>query len=58
MNVWSIFSKKLDALALISTYDIIAITETFLDNSIANSEFSPPFYVAFHCDRDCHGGGV
>ena len=60
MNMQSIVSKKLDLLALISTYsyDVTAFTETFLDHSIGDSEFSPPSYVAFRCDRDRHGGGV
>lgn len=39
-------------------YDIIAITETFLDPSINDSEFAPHFYSVFRWDRNRHGGGV
>ena len=61
MNARSIVSKKLDLLAYITAhaYDIIAVTETFLDNTIiANFEFAPPSYVVFHHDHDRHGGDV
>ena len=60
MNVRSIISKKLDLLAYVTahSYDLIAVTETFLDGNIANSEFSSPSYVVFRHDRNRHGGGV
>ena len=45
INVHSICSKKLDLFAYVSAhpYDI-AVTETFLDPSISDSEFAPQFY--------------
>ena len=60
MNVRSICSKKLDLFAYVTAhpYDIIAITETFLDPSINDSEFAPHFYSVFRRDRNRHGGGV
>jgi len=60
MNVRSICAKKLDLFAYVAAhpYDIIAITETFLDPSIDDSEFAPRCYSVFRRDRNRHGGGV
>ena len=60
MNVRSICSKKLELFAYVSAhpYDIIAVTENFLDPSISDSEFAPQFYSIFRRDRSRHGGGV
>ena len=52
---------KLDALrvrAASSSPDIIALTETWLDHSISNSELFIPGYVIVRKDRKRHGGGV
>jgi len=49
MNVQSICPKKLDLFAYVAAhcYDIIAITETFLDPSVDDSEFAPQCYSIF-----------
>ena len=39
-------------------FDVIAVTETFLDDSVHNSHVTPPGYSAFHHDRNHHDGGV
>ena len=40
-------------------FDVIAITETFLDNSIADNEIEiDGFHPPFRNDRNRHGGGV
>ena len=52
---------KLDSLrvrAAISSPDIIALTETWLDHSLSNSELFIPGYVIVRRDRNRHGGGV
>ena len=52
---------KLDSLrvhATTSSPDIIALTETWLDHSISNSELLIPGYVIVRKDRNYHGGGV
>ena len=38
--------------------DIVAVTETFLDDTILSSQFCPKHYICFRKDRDRHGGGV
>ena len=60
LNARSIFNKRYDLAAYISTheFDIIGITETFLDDSVHDSHILPPGYVAYRRDRDRHGGGV
>ena len=46
------------------SYDIIAITETWLDNEIEESTIIIPNYIIFRCDRDltatskARGGGI
>ena len=37
---------------------MLAVTETFLDDSIHDSHIVPPGYVVFRKDRNRHGGGV
>ena len=39
-------------------YDIVAITESFLDDSITDSLVVPPSYVGFRRNRNRHGGGI
>jgi len=50
--------KEIVSICICHPYDIIAITETFIDPSVDNSEFAPRCYSVFHRDRNCHGGGV
>ena len=52
---------KLDHLRLLActqTPHIIAITETWLDTTISNSEAMIPGYQVVRRDRDRHGGGI
>ena len=51
---------KLDQLAVeLSDFDIIALSETFLDDSINDDDLHlPGFYNPFRRDRNRHGGGV
>jgi len=51
MNVHGIVEKRFDMCAYLIVYqiDILAITETFLDDSIHDSSIAPFGYVAF-----CH----
>ena len=60
LNAQSIFSKRLDLAVCLTTlqYDIVAITESFLDNSITDSLIVPPSYVGFRRDHNRHGGGI
>jgi len=59
-NVHSIVNKRLDFLAKLSTLTpgIVLITETYLDNTITDSEIFPPNYTVHRLDRNRHGGGV
>ena len=65
-NARSIRSRINDIYCLLtsSEFDVICITESWLDPSIANSEFIPPNYVTFRSDRNFirsgrqRGGGV
>lgn len=60
LNARSVFPKRFDLLAYLSTLDpdVVAINETFLDESIVSSLISPPSYTIFRRDRNRHGGGV
>ena len=60
LNARSVLPKRFDLLAYICSHrvDIMAITETFLDSSIADAEFCPASYLLFRRDRSRHGGGV
>ena len=59
-NSRSIVNKRLELSSLLAlkSYELVAITETFLDSTINNSEiFSDTFNVQSR-DRSRHGGGV
>ena len=60
INARSVVGKKFDLYAYLAAHqlDIIAITETFLDDTVHDSHIAPFGYVAYHCDRNRHGGGV
>ena len=60
LNARSVVSKRFDlsAFVLACDFDVVAITETFLDNSIHDSHIVPPGYTVFRKDRNRHGGGV
>lgn len=60
LNARSIVSKRFDFLAYIcaNQFDIVAVTETFLDESVHDSHVSSPGYSVFCCDWDWHGGDV
>ena len=60
MNAHSIVGKRFDLCAYLGAYqiDILAITETFLDDTIHDSSIVPFGYVIYHRDRNQHGGGV
>ena len=58
-NARSVVNKRLDLLAMLSeSSSDIVITETFLDDSIVDSEIIPENYSVFRRDRNRHGGGV
>ena len=59
LNVRSLL-PKIDQLSVeFQHFDIIALTETFLDNSIPNENISIPGYQEpFRQDHNRHGGGV
>ena len=58
----SIYCKRFDLAAYLAAcdcdFDIIAITESFLDSSISNSFIVPSSYIGHHLDRNRHGGGL
>jgi len=49
MNVCSIVEKRFDLCAYLATYqiDVLAVTETFLDDSIHDSSIAPIGYVIY-----------
>ena len=49
---------ELNLNASITEYDIIVLTETWLDSSILNSEVLPANYRIFRTDRDFHSTGL
>jgi len=55
-----VVSKRFELFAYLIAhqFDILAITETFLDSTIHDSHIVPPGYAVFRKDRDRHGGGV
>ena len=61
-NSRSIYCKRFDLAAYLAAcdcdFDIIAITESFLDSSISNSLIVPSSYVGHRLDRNRHGGGL
>ena len=59
LNFQSVFSKK-DEICLFlndNNIDIILGCETHIFPSISTSEFLPPIYTAYRCDRDEGYGG-
>ena len=55
----SLFSKLDVVSAELSDFDIIALSETHIDNSIIDDDISlPGFYILIRKDRNCFGGGV
>ena len=60
MNARSIVNKTSELLALLGSrsFDLIAITETFLAPDISSSEIFLPEYQVFRKDCSRHGGGV
>ena len=60
LNARSIFSKRLDLSAYLASlqYDIVAITESFIDNTIVDLLIVPQSYIGNHLDRNRHGGGI
>lgn len=59
-NARGIYSKSKDLQGLLEAdqMDVIAITETFLDEKILDSEILSGPFSMFRRDRDRHGGGV
>lgn len=59
-NARSIIAKHLDflAYAYAHQFDVIAVTETFLDQSIPDVLICPNGYTIFKKDRNHHGGGI
>ena len=60
LNACSIVPKRFDLFGYVSAhkYDVVAITETFLDASVHDSHIAPPGYSVVRKDRNRHGGGV
>ena len=59
-NVRSILLKRFDLIAYLCThqFDVVAITESFLDSSIPDVHIIPSGYTVFRRDRNRHGGGI
>jgi len=61
-NACSIFPKRFDLAAYLATsvnaFDIIAVTESFLDSSIKDSLIVPSSYTGHQLDRNRYGGGL
>ena len=60
LNARSVFPKYFDIFAFICAFhnDILAVIETFLDETISDGEICPGLYRMYYCDRSRHGGGV
>ena len=60
LNARSIVNKNLDLLVMLDAnrMHILAVSETFLDDNILNSELGCSSYTIFRSDRDRQGGGV
>ena len=60
LNARSVLPKRFDIFAFICAFhiDILAVTETFLDDTISDGEICPGHYQMFRRDRSRHGGGV
>ena len=59
LNARSVLPKRFDIFAFVCAHhiDILAITETFLDDSVSDGEISGQYQI-FRRDRSRHGGGV
>ncbi|EEC18664.1 hypothetical protein IscW_ISCW013877, partial [Ixodes scapularis] len=51
-------TDKLEAAVLNTQPDIIAVTETWLSDSILDCEITPPNYTILRKDRGSRGGGA
>ena len=60
LNVRSLLPKisELRIIANKTSAAVIALTETWIDNSVTNSEISIDGYTVLRKDRNRHGGGV
>ena len=60
LNARSVMNKRTDMLALLrsQSLNILAVTETFLDEDILDSELIDDNFTIFRRDRNRHGGGV
>ena len=60
LNARSVVNKSLDLQALIHCQglDLLAVTETFLSDTIHDGELVGAGYSVYRRDRDRHGGGV
>ena len=59
-NARSLLCHFDDIASLVSKYrpEVLALSETWLDTSVIDSEINLPNYCLFRCDRSCSGGGV
>lgn len=59
-NARSLFPKidRLHALVTANMPDTVCIVESWLDNSISDSEITLPGYIIVCLDQNCHGGGI
>jgi len=57
LNARSVVAKRFEFLVYICA-DAVAVTETFLDESLHDSHITPPGYCVFCCDCNRHVGGV
>ena len=60
LNACSLLYHFDDIASLISKYcpEVLALSETWLDTSVIDSEINLPDYCLFRCDRSRSGGGV
>jgi len=59
-NPRSIINKlqQFQSLVYSKSYDIIALTETWLTDSVFDNEILPTNYIIFRKDRSSRGGGI
>ena len=59
-NARSIIAKRLDFIAFICAhlFDVVSVTETFLDQTIPDALVVLDGYTVFHRDRNRHSGGL
>ena len=60
LNARSLLPHFDDIASLVSKYrpEILALSETWLDSSVTDSEINLPNYFLYRCDRSRSGGGV